>query len=382
MKLLHHFVADLHRLPLADKILAGVAVLIAAGDILLGPDWRGPAAVNVVVVTMMGLSLAWRRLRPLLTLCVVMGGLTLLSLAFGASQAWASVFITVIAVYSVADHGSNLLVAIPIIAAAIIVRDLNDPMIETFTDALWSSSVTTLIFAAGLTGRSLHLKKRTIETREMALEREEAEVATMAVAEERRRIARELHDILSHNLGVLVLQAGAAEQILEQDPERAREALRWIRRTGQEAIGEMGTLLGLVRGEPETSREPQPSLGDLQQLVERTRAAGASVELEIKGDQRQLPAALELSAFRVVQEGLTNAVKHASSSRIRVMLGYREHELEVEVSNDGIAGTHGRGSRRGLAGLRERLAVFGGQLQAGPDPSGGWILRAVFPLAR
>ena len=198
--------------------------------------------------------------------------------------------------------------------------------------------------------------------------------------EERRRIARELHDIISHSLGVLVLQAGAAEQVLERDPERAREVLHSIRATGQEAIGEMGTLLGLIRGEAVASREPQPSLADLDRLVAKMREAGLDVGLEIQGERRPLPAALELSAFRIVQEGLTNALKHAGPAHTCVRLRYGDDELEVEVADDGNGNGNGRGNRRGLAGIGERVAVFGGRLDAGPRPDGGWTLRAGFPL--
>jgi signal transduction histidine kinase len=219
-----------------------------------------------------------------------------------------------------------------------------------------------------------------LEQHAETLEREQEQRATAAVEEERRRIARELHDIISHSLGVLVLQAGAAEQVLERDPERAREVRRSSRATGQEAIGEMGTLLGLIRGEAVASREPQPSLADLDRLVAKMREAGLDVGLEIQGERRALPAALELSAFRIVQEGLTNALKHAGPAHARVLLRYGDDELEVEVADDGSGNGNGRGNRRGLAGIGERVAVFGGRLDAGPRPDGGWTLRAGFPL--
>jgi signal transduction histidine kinase len=381
MRLIRDAIAELRALPTVDVALASVLALVGVLDVLLGPDWRGPATVNVIVLVPTALVLAWRRRRPLLSLGAL-GGLVLLSVLYGASQAWASVFIFVIAVYSVAAHASDMRIAVPLIAAGVIVRELNDPQVQTPFDALWTSSVGVLTFLAGLAGRSLHHRHRAIERRELALEEEEAELTATAAAEERHRIARELHDILSHNLGVLVLQAGAAEQVLERDPERAREALKWIRATGQEAISEMSTLLGLVRGEPNGSREPQPSLADIDTLIGRTRDAGLPVEIGIEGDQRTLPAPIELSAFRVVQEGLANAAKHATPTTARVILRYREDALEVEVLNDGIHPVGGLGGRRGLAGLGERLAVFGGKLQAGPDGSGGWRLCATFPVGR
>lgn len=382
MKLLRKFGHHVRHLPAGDLALGGLLALLGVLDVLFTPDWRGPEGVNAVVVAAAGLMLIWRRKRPLIALAGVIGGFVFLSLAFGSSQASSSVFIAAVAVYSAAAHGSNLPLAVAIIAVGVAIRDLNDPLIKSLGEAVWSSTFVMLTFLAGLAGRAVHVQKRKVEQRARALERAESELAAAAVADERRRIARELHDILSHNLSVLVLQAGAAEQVLERDPKRAREALQWIRETGQEAIGEMSTLLGLVRGEPEASREPQPSLADLDRLIAKTRDAGLAVDLEIKGDRRHLPAALELSAFRVVQEGLTNALKHASPSLARVLLRYGDDRLEVEIFNDGLATGDGHGSKRGLAGLRERVSIFGGELEAGPNRRGGWTLRAVFPVTR
>lgn len=367
-------------LPVGDLALAAVLATLGFLDALLSTDWRGPTSVNAVVVPAMGLALAWRRRRPLLALGVVAGGLIFLSLAFGGSQTYSGVFIIPVAVYSAAAHASRPLLAAAIGGAAIVLRDLSDPAIATFGDAIWGSTLFALCFMAGLVGRNLQTRTSVLDERAEALEREEAERAAAAAAEERRRIARELHDIISHSLGVLVLQAGAAEQVLERDPERAREVLRASRATGQEAIREMGMLLGLIRGEPETSHEPQPSLADIERLVAKTREAGLDAVLEIQGQRRALPAALELSAFRIVQEGLTNALKHAGPARACVIVRFGERELEVEVLDDGAGNGNGRGGRRGLAGIAERVAVFGGELEAGPRADGGWQLRAVLPL--
>jgi signal transduction histidine kinase len=287
-----------------------------------------------------------------------------------------------VAIYSAAAYASKPLVALAIGAVGVGIRDLTDPLIDGFGAAIWSSSLFGLCFIAGLAGRNLRRRTSKLDERADALEREEAERAAAAAEAERRRIARELHDIIQHSLGVLVLQAGAAEQVLERDPERAREALRSIRATGQEAIGEMGTLLGVIRGGPETSHEPQPSLADIERLIAKTRDAGLDAELEIEGKRRALPAALELSAFRIVQEGLTNALKHAGPAHARVLLRFGEHELEVEVLDDGAGSGDGRGGRRGLAGIGERVAIFSGELEAGPRPDGGWRLRAALPLPR
>lgn len=368
--------------PAGDVALALALAVFAALDVLLSPDWRGPAPVNVVVAPAMGLSLLWRRTRPLVTLLAVMAGLAGLSLAFGSTQAWTNVFVIVVAVYSAAAYASNPLAVMAVTAAGVTVFTLQDPLIYSFGEALWGSSLAGLTFLAGLGGRALHTRSSALERRAETLDLEEEERAAAAAAAERRRIARELHDIISHSLGVVVLQAGAAEQVLHRDPERAREVLRSIRATGQEAIAEMATLLGLIRGGPELSREPRPCLADLDRLVTTMREAGLVVDLELEGRRPTLPAAVELSAFRVVQEGLTNAAKHASGARVRVRVRFGDEELEIEVVDEGSPTSNGPGARHGLAGLRERVAVFGGRFESGPLPEGGWLLRATFPLAR
>ena len=368
--------------PAWDAVLAGVMAALVLGDVVFGPDWRGPTAVNAVVVPSAALALAWRRRAPLTVLVVAMGAQAGLALSFGASQTWSSLFITVVAVYSAAAHGSSTPVTVLATGAGVAIHDLNDPAIVTFGDWLWSSTLAGLTILVGLSGRALRHREDAVQGRADALELEEQERAAAVAAEERRRIARELHDIVAHSLGLVVLQAGAAEQVLDRDPQRARDALASIRATGQQAIGEMGTLLGLLRGDAAAPRQPQPSLADLDSLVATMRTAGLRTDVEIQGPQRALPAALELSAFRILQEGLTNALKHAGPARVQVVVRFGERELEVEVVDDGSGAGGGRGCSRGLAGIAERVAVFGGQFEAGPRREGGWGLRAVLPAPR
>ena len=368
--------------PPADLALAVALAVFAELDVLLSPDWRGPAAVNAVAVPALALALAWRRRWPLTLLAVVVGGFSALAVAFGGSSTWSSVFIYVIAVYSAVVYGSAPLLVLVLALAGVAVLLVTDPLVHSFGEAVWGPSLAVLTVGVALTGRALRARRSGLERRAEALDREEHRRAAEAAAAERQRIARELHDIISHSLGVVVLQVGAAERVLERDPARAREVLDSIRATGQEAIGEMGTLFGLLDAGPRSSREPQPSLAELDGLISRMREAGLSAELVIEGERRALPAALELSAFRVVQEGLTNALKHAGPADVRALLCYGEDRLEVEVADDGTVAGNGVGSRRGLAGIRERVEIFGGRLDAGPRPGGGWTLHASFPLAR
>jgi len=377
------------RLPRALGVRPGdLAVALALAvlgelDVWFG-FWLGSRAVNAVAVPLMALTLAWRRSRPLVVLAVVMGGTVVLSLAFGGSETSTAVFITVVAVYSAAAYASDveLAVAVALIVAGIAVHDSHDPQIRSFSDAIWSTMMLGLSFLVGLGMRARQAQTHALEEQAAVLRKQQEVAGIEAAAEERGRIARELHDIISHSLGVVVLQAGAAEQMLERDPARVREALKAIRSTGLAAIVEMSTLLGLVRGDSVDSRQPQPSLSDLDALIATTRDAGLKVDLAIEGSRRALPAAVELSAFRIVQEGLTNALKHAGAVPTHVIVSYGSAELAVEVTDEGGSASSVPGSGRGLAGIRERVAVFGGRLQAGPRADGGWTVRAAFPIGR
>ncbi len=369
--------------PVVDLALAAVLVVYGELDVFLTHEWHGNKPVTGVVVFFMAASLAWRRRAPSITLAVPVAGIVLLSLVYEGSETGANLFILLAAVYSVALYGRDPLAAIVVYAVTAAIHTARTPEVNGVGDWLWEAVMFSLAFGVGYAMRFRQARTDELEERAGELERDRDRRAAAAAAEERQRIARELHDVISHSLGVMVLQAGAADQVVERDPGRAREVLASIRATGQEAIGEMSTLLGLIRpGEP-GSLEPQPSLSDIERLVARTCDAGLPTGLEVEGEPRPLPAALELSAYRIVQEGLTNTMKHAGPAHARVTLRYGTDELSVEVADDGAAaGRNGHGGRRGLAGMAERVAVFGGRLDAGPAPGGGWTLRAGFPIPR
>ena len=223
------------------------------------------------------------------------------------------------------------------------------------------------------------------EARERAAraEREREERALAAVTEERARIARELHDVVGHSVSVMTVQASAVRRLLRPEQKREREALLVVERTGREALSEMRRMVGVLRRPEEApALAPQPSLDHLDRLVAQARQAGLPVELQIEGEPVQLPAGLDLTAYRLVQEGLTNALKHARANRAEVFVRYSETDIEVTVSDNG-RGTSGEeaGGGHGLVGMRERVSVYGGQLEAGPRPDGGFRLRAKLPLA-
>jgi signal transduction histidine kinase len=248
------------------------------------------------------------------------------------------------------------------------------------TDLIFAWIILACAFAPGVVAR--RLRGQASEVRQMALRAaavERAEAAE-AVADERARIARELHDVVAHALSIMVVQTAAAEQLLDSNPERARAALAAVQQAGRTAIAEMARMLDLLRGVATDELAPLPTLDGLPDLIEDARLAGAEVVLE-REHLRPLPAALELCAYRVVQEALTNTAKHAQSPRVQVRLSCADYALTVLVEDDGGTGPRASsGTRRGLLGLRERVEVFGGSLDTGPAPGAGFRVRAVLPL--
>jgi signal transduction histidine kinase len=354
-----------------DVVVAVALAVVGTLDVLTSGSWPQPYIASAALVAFSALCLAWRRRRPLLAYAGAMGALAVIAVGLGHTEAGSGIIIGFIATYTVVVYGDNLAYAIAVGLIFAVANSVGQAPDEAVWDAAFNVVALALPFAAGLAVRALGRRTATLET-------EQTVAAAKAAEEERRRIARELHDIISHGLGLVVLQAGVADQVLDRDPDRAREALAQIRQTGQEAIGELSTLVGLIRENPPTS-DPQPTLADIERLVDSTRAAGLDIQLHSQGPTRPLPAAVELNAYRVVQEGLTNALKHAGRAKVNVVLHYLPSNLEVEIVDDGHGAQRGGGGRHGLAGLRERVAVFGGRFEAGSQPDGGWRIRASFP---
>jgi signal transduction histidine kinase len=238
-----------------------------------------------------------------------------------------------------------------------------------------------LLWIAGFALQSKLVAAEAAEERAVRLEREREERARVAVAEERARIARELHDVVGHAVSVMTVQASAVRRLLTPEQEREREALLTVEQTGREALAEMRRMVGVLRRPEEApARAPQPSLDQLDQLVAKAREAGLPVDVRVEGTPKQLPAGVDLTVYRLVQEGLTNAIKHARATRAEVLVRYGEHDVELEVSDDGVGQADGDGTGHGLVGMRERVAVYGGELDTGPRPGGGFALRARLPV--
>jgi signal transduction histidine kinase len=227
-----------------------------------------------------------------------------------------------------------------------------------------------------------------LEQRTAELEQAREELARRAVAEERLRLARELHDVVAHSISVIAVQSGVGAHVANTQPEEAAKALAAIEATSRAALTELRRLLGVLRqeGEPQGSLAPVPGLADLDALLAEVAKAGLAVRLGVEGTPSPLPAGVDLSAYRIVQEALTNVVKHAGPARAQVTIGYHEQDVTVEVTDDGrgAAASTSDGQARvghGLIGMRERVAAFGGDLKVGPEPGGGFRVAARLPLA-
>ena len=251
-----------------------------------------------------------------------------------------------------------------------------------FGSFAWDAIIFTIGWIIGFAVGEKFREVDEAEERAARAEREREQRARRAVADERARIARELHDVVGHSVSVMTVQASAVRMRLEDDQSQVSEALEVVERTGREALAEMRRMVGVLRHPEEApALAPQPSLEQLERLVEHTREAGLPVELRIEGDPVPLPAGIDLTAYRLVQEGLTNAIKHAGAKRAEVLVRYADGKVELTVSDDGTGKGDGDGGGHGLVGMRERVSVYGGDLEAGPQPEGGFRLRAILPVA-
>ena len=234
---------------------------------------------------------------------------------------------------------------------------------------------------AGFAVRERAVKAEAAEVRATVAERERDAAARVAVAEERARIARELHDVVAHAVSVMVLQVGAVRHKLPEELDDDREALNGVERAGRTALTEMRRLLAAMRtDEDEAELAPQPGLDGLDSLAEEVGRAGLPVRLHVEGERFQLPRAIDLSAYRIVQEGLTNALKHARASAADVTVRYRPDELRLEVRDDGTGLAASDGLGHGLVGIRERVKIYGGEMSAGTANGGGFVLSTRLPI--
>ena len=248
----------------------------------------------------------------------------------------------------------------------------DSPRLSSMTFFMLISTIAMLIVRAGIRGR---------ERRVDLAERERDLAAREAVVEERARIARELHDAIAHNVSMMVVQAGAERRVLPEEQESTREVLETVEHIGRGALTEMRRLVGMLRTDEDDPLAPQPGLHNLPQLVEQVCEAGLPVTLVVDGEQRELPVGLELSAYRIVQEALTNALKHAGDAHATVVVRYGADSLELEVVDDGAGATASvESGGHGLVGMKERVALYGGRFEAGRRSNGGFTVRVLLPI--
>lgn len=354
-----------------------LAPLIAAHD--------GDTATGGLAVAAMGGALLLRRRHPRAVLAVTLaGGLAVRLAGFAIPPMPAVVAAATVAAYRPREE--SLWAAALVLALWMAILDRPGP--SAGIRWLYEVAVTAGAWAVGDAFRARRTELEALHERAERAERDREERARRAVAEEQGRIARELHDVVAHHVSVMVVQAAAAEELAEREPGRAREALASIEATGREAMAELRRLLGVVRPlEPagKAPYEPQPGLDRLEAALAPLRAAGLDVTVTYAGARRELPTGVELSAFRIVQEALTNTLRHAGARRADVVVDYLDGEVVVAVRDDGAGGGAGGGRSdgggHGIAGMRERAALLGGELEAGPAPGGGFLVRARLPVA-
>jgi signal transduction histidine kinase len=358
-----------------DELLAGAITALVLVEIVLLDESVAARVAYAAGAVAVGVVAARRVRVPLLFLGLLVA-VTSVAAAVPAlrdTEIVAVGLFILLGVYTAAAHTSERRAAIAgALAVGLYIADLAMDAIYLegiiFYALLWGAP-----WAAGRAVRRRRLSDRRAE--------QEKARAQAAILEERARIARELHDVVAHAISVIVLQARGGRRVLDAEPADARDAFATIERTGQQALEEMRRLLGMLRATDEQLElAPQPTLKELDRLVEQVRAAGLPVQVTVEGEPRELPPGVELSAYRIVQEALTNTLKHAGPARARVLLRYQANDLELEIADDGPGTGDGSGSGHGLIGMRERVSVYGGELQAGRRPEGGYALRARLPL--
>jgi signal transduction histidine kinase len=373
-------------------IAAGLTVLLVL-ELSLGSNIDGPFWANFLLGPVITLAVAWRRSWPVWVLAVQLIA-ALVSTAAGGDltenpvSPFVAVIIVMYGVGSYAPRGwSEFGAGIGVLGMVLIglVGDSNDVGSMLGTTLL----AVALPWGAGRAVREWAQRAIELQRVNAALKAEQEQRSLLAVADERSRIARELHDVVAHSLSVMVVQAEGAKRMMERDPRRVRSALDQIEGTGRAALVEMRRLLGVLRKEDEGMvRTPQPGTNTLDMLVDRAQEAGLDVRVAIEGDRKTLPAGIDVSVFRIIQEALTNSLKHAGPTRADVLLKYDQEAVEVEIVDAGLVNGHEpptadpENPQHGLLGMKERVSLYGGEIATGPCEDGrdGYRVWARIPL--
>jgi signal transduction histidine kinase len=366
----------------ADTVLALVLAVLAGLEVTL-MEVGGPPEARLTAATVTTLPLAWRSLAPVPVTIVVTGGLALgIALGTPPDDALIPAVAPLLAVYSVGAQAGLIGTAVAVacalaqLAAAIAVHGAPATELGVYVVAM------AIALVVGRAVREMGFEADVLTARAAELERERDQRAQAAVQAERARIARELHDVIGHSISVMGVQAGAVRRLLAPEQEREREALLAVERTGRDAVGEMRRLLGILRDDGEhVERDALPTVRRVDDLVADLRRAGLDVELRVDGDLDDLQPGRALAAFRILQEALTNVLKHAPGAHVEAVLRRTGGELAIDVVDSG--GTRpaaaDTGGGHGLVGMRERVALYGGTLEAGRN-GGGFAVHARLPI--
>jgi signal transduction histidine kinase len=362
-------------------IAVGLTVAVEL-ELILSDRGTPARAVAALLITV---PLVFRLRFPVAVLALVVAG-TVVGAALGANPVTGPIFPVIavlLALYAVGSRatGARLTAGgvvsfIGLLAASLVAsRDVGGALL-----------IAILVTAAGLVVGGalgvLRFESDLFAERESELERERDALARVAVADERRRIARELHDVIGHSISVMGVQAGAVRSVLREDQHRERESLLSVERTGREAVGEMRRLIGLLRTQEDAVGDPVPSLRRVEQLVGDMRDAGLDARLSVHGDLSVLPPGVDLAGYRILQEALTNALKHAPGAQVGATVTCSGKALEINVIDDGSTTPRSADNHvgHGLVGMRERVTLYGGELITGSTPGGGFAVRARIPL--
>jgi signal transduction histidine kinase len=367
-----------------DRLFVAFLVAVAVFDLSANSKVEGPLWLNLVVMVGIALTFSWRRSQPLVPLVAVLAGLAVMGFWLTKPpDTFAAVLLMVSAAYAAGRHlhGRRSIYVFGLGTAALLGLAIHFDPSDVFFP------VTFFWILPWLAGRTI--RNHTMLARELAEKAERArhareEEERRAIALERSRIARELHDVLAHNLSVMVVQASAARRVLDKNPRKAVEVAALIERTGREALAEIRQLFGPVRRSDGEDLSGPPSIARVDELARRARAAGLRVELRVSGDPVALPPGIDLTAYRIVQEALTNTLKHAGSAQARVTVAYEPNEILLSIEDDGEGPRDGfelseAGGGHGLLGMRERAALYGGLVQAGRRRGGGFAVHARLP---
>ena len=371
-----------------DVAIAAVFALAAQLDVWVRGTVEGPRWANALLLSLVAWPLVGRRRWPNAMLVAVAAGIAVQVLAVPGRPPSGFLFAgpMIVGAYSVgawAVWSRRSLAALVALAVAYNgiyagAQGIGGSFTAVVGNLVW------LLVPTGAWGLGRYLRRRRIQAaaslEALRLERDRERERSAVLEQERLRMARELHDILAHSVSLMGVQAGAAEEVLARDVELARPLLRSIQQTARESVADLRRLLSMLRAEGAgPSLTPQPGVHDLEALVARMQETGLPVELRTEGAAHSIPPGVELAAYRIVQEGLTNALKHAKPTRVEVVLLYAPDRLDVAVRNDG-ASARGNGTGHGLIGMRERVALYGGTLDARVQPGGGFDVTASIPI--